>query len=85
MLVVPGSVLVLVVVLQAGLVGIPVCVGPLRSLWWTELLLLGDIAVEVARPDGKTLAVQDEVRGHAVEEMFLSTVRMMLRKRAAVA
>ena len=44
-------------------VGVPLCVGPLRRLWWTELLLLGGIAVEVARPDGETLAVQDEVRG----------------------
>ena len=85
MLVVPGSVLVLVVVLQAGLVGISVCVGPLRRLWWTELLLLRGIAVEVARPDGETLAVQDEARGHAVGGVFWPMVRMMLRKRAAVA
>ena len=50
-----------------------------------DLLLLVGIAVEVARPDGETLAVQVEVLWHAVGGVFWPMVRMMLRKRAAVA
>ena len=76
---------VLVVVRMVVLVGGPVCVGPLRRLGWTDLLLLVGIAVEVARPDGETLAVQVEVLWHAVGGVFWPMVRMMLRKRAAVA
>ena len=73
------------VVLQAGLVGLPLCVGPLRRPGWTDVLLLVGIAVEVARPDGETLAVQVEELWHAVGGVFWPMVRMMLRKRAAVA
>ena len=51
----------------------------------SELLLLVGIAVEVACPDGETLAVQVEVLGHAVGGVFWPMVRMMLRKRVAVA